>query len=211
MPLHFLNDNTLAISTRLYSTGQDTTPAASKAGAKRWSLFQSCLSFSVSVSPAWSPSPPLMFPPALPPHTHTPWSNPDLCHLTLMSPRRGPVTPQGHRVGSYVSPFHSNKWTRRSIAHLIGCHESYAISPNSGEPQGPQILVFLAICSIAIKQPCRSEQVSSQSITLFFFRILLEWRPNPFSPVATNVKIKITVVSGKSRSWEIQHSKKIDF
>lgn len=46
-----------------HSTGQDTTPPASKAGGKWWAFFQSCLSFSFFNPYTLSPSPPLRFPP----------------------------------------------------------------------------------------------------------------------------------------------------
>lgn len=70
-----------------HSTGQDTTPPASKAGGKWWAFFPilSFFLFLQSLHPESQSSSQVST--KSPPHPPS-WSNPDLCHLTLTSPCR---------------------------------------------------------------------------------------------------------------------------
>ena len=124
--------------------GQDRTLPASKAGEKWRAFFQPCLSFSFSLrSSTLTPSPSLRFHRL--PSPHPPLHPPKLLikSRSLLSdpyePLQGPVTPLGPEAGSHVSPLYSNKWTRRSIARLIGCHDIHA---NSGAPQSHIALLY---------------------------------------------------------------------
>lgn len=149
-----------------HSMGQDTTPPASKPGRKWWAFFQSWLSFSFFIPPPWVPVLLSGFHQPPPPS----WSSPDLCHLTLMSPCRAQWLPRDTRAGSYISPFHSNKWTRRSIAHLVGCHEIYAIIPNSGAPQRHSAFLYRYYWHIIPEQERNSADPGKFHQVNHFFR-----------------------------------------
>lgn len=112
------------------STGQDTTPPASKAGrsGERFPSLVFLSSFFASTVPVllscfhWHPPPQLLIRSRSVPYDP-------------YKPLQGLVTPRGSGARSYVLTLRSHKWTRCSVAGLIGCHEIYGIIPNSGAPQ----------------------------------------------------------------------------
>lgn len=105
MPLHFLNDNAVAISLAIHSPGHNVTCIQSWENSKPlletvWIFFSFFFSSPDIPRPfTLSPAPPLEFPPATYPPAIS-WSNPDLCYVTLARPRTAqlPPTPPGTLV-----------------------------------------------------------------------------------------------------------------
>lgn len=122
MPLHFLNDNAVAISLAVHRPGHSVTCIQNCKSGK--SLLQTCWFFLLFFQKSFSPSPTV---PLLLSGFHqrpTPsisWSNPDPCYVTLTRPRTAQWLPRGPLFGSYVSPLHGNKWASRSIVTMISC------------------------------------------------------------------------------------------
>lgn len=127
MPLHFLNDNSVAISLAVHRPGHSVTCVQGCENDK--SLLQTCWFFFLFFPPqkSFSPSPtvPLLlsgFPHDLPPQS------PDQIQIFATWPLRDPRTaqwrpppPRGPLFGSCVSPLHGNKWASRSIVTMISC------------------------------------------------------------------------------------------
>lgn len=121
MPPHFLNDNILAISTlELHRPERDAGCIQNRGGQ-----YFPASSFLQLLYPfTQSPGLPLRFPATIP-------LNLLIESRSLPSdpykPLAGLGTPRGAEGRSYVSPLNSNKWSRGSMASLIGCHEICSI------------------------------------------------------------------------------------
>lgn len=128
MPLHFLNDNKLAISTLEMHRPEHDAGCIQNRGT----IF-SCIEFltvSLSLQPESRST------------AQISCNNP--LNLLIESrslpsdpykPLAGLGTPRGTEGRSYVSPLNSNKWTRGSMASLIGCHEICSIrAPQCNNP-----------------------------------------------------------------------------
>lgn len=162
MPLHFLNDNILAISALAKHRPGHNAACIRKQGdnGEPFSNIVSLFPFLTSL---------LCVPILLsyfqrhPPHHHHHLIKSRSLPYDPYKPLQGLVTPRRPEARSYVSLLQSHKWTRCSIACLIVCHEIYAIIPNSEAPQATAlsytgITGTLCHCKWAA---CRCRQVLS--------------------------------------------------
>lgn len=152
---------------RWHSTGQDTTPPASKTEGGNGEPFP-ISAFCPFLRPSTqSPSPPLRLPPTNPPSANLLIKSRSL----LFDPHellQGPVAPRGLEVGSHVSPLHSIKCTSRSTARPIGCHDIYAIVPNGRAQQSHMAFSYTSINGTLHQDKQAAVQVSSSEIQHFF-------------------------------------------
>lgn len=133
VPLHFLNDNAVAISLAIHRPGLNITLIQSWENGK--SLLQTCrfLSFFSPLAflqhSSLSPTSHLGFPPATYPLNLLIKSR-SLLSDPCETPH-GSVAPLGPLSGSYVSPLHGNKWAQRSIVTVISycCWERATTEP----------------------------------------------------------------------------------
>lgn len=164
-----------------HSTGQDTTLPASKAGKKMVNLFffQSCLSFSFLVPPPWVP---VLFsgfhrPPSPPQNS---WSNPDLCHLTLMSPYRASDSPgTWGQIACLVSPQQQMNQALNSSPDWLWWHDSWW-----AEHHRATSLSYTGITGALNRGRKAAVQIQAGFIksNLSFFKTQLEWNIDPILP-----------------------------
>lgn len=155
-----------------HSTGQDTTLPASKAGDN----FP-ILCFFLLVHPSTrSPTSPLRFPATIPQPS---WSNPDLCHMTFMSPPAGPSDSPGTQ-GGIICLTSLQKQMSQALDSWPDCLSKdlfhHRLQRSSAGPQSLLIQTLLAHYSKPAAVQIQAGFIKS-NLTCFFNHTMKYW-PN---------------------------------